>query len=171
MPKRLNGFALVEVSIALLILGMITSITMTQMVTLTKLRKEQVTRDNIEFILKALGAYYLNKNGQLPNPTRIMEEGFGLVPWQTMGIMERYSKDGYGRPLLYKHLPALPISQRTTMVHGGFAIKNDHMLLEIKTVDGKHRYWYTEKVFTQVYCNGKSYTPSITKTSSIGAKF
>ena len=171
MTKHLRGFALVEVSIALLILGMITSITMSQLATLTKLRREQVTRDNMEFVVKALGAYYLNKNGRLPKPCNIASDGFGTIPYSAMGIMYRYSRDGYGRPLLYKCDAIAYGKTRSNETVTLFDVKNDIMLFEIKTVDGKQRVWYSEKVFTQVYCQGKTFRVLMPPATSLGAKF
>ncbi len=173
---RIKGFALVEVSIALLILGIITSITMTQMTAFIKLRREQVTRDNMEFVVKALGAYYLNKGGKLPKPNTktITSDGFGIVPWQSLGIMEQYCKDGKGQSLLYKcdanicgsNNGALGTFNNDTL----FEVKSDRLMFEIKTADNKHKIWYSEKVFTQVYCQGKTFR-IVQPQTSICSKF
>ncbi len=185
LNKRIKGFALVEISIALLILGIVTSITMTQMTAFVKLRREQVTRDNMEFVVKALGAYYLNKGGQLPKPdTSIVTDGFGIVPWRSLGVMDQYCKDGNGRPLLYKCNASVCGSNNSSISSGvfsdymfglgsggsGFDIKNDRLMFIIKTVDGKHKLWYNEKIFTQVHCQGKTFR-ILQPTQSIKSKF
>lgn len=182
--KRVKGFALVEVSIALLILGIITSVTMTQMSAFIKLRREQVTRDNMEFVVKALGAYYLNKNGRLPKPdTNTVTDGFGTVPHRALGVMEQYCKDGNGRLLLYKCNSSVCGSSGGSNVGTfsdnmfglgsggtGFDIKNDRLMFVIRTVDGKHKIWYNEKIFTQIYCQGKTFRIQQPMTS-IKSKF
>lgn len=172
MSKHLKGFALVEVSIALLILGMITSITMGQLATLTKLRRDQVTRDNIEFVVKALASYYLNKGGRLPKPYYMPDGERGIVPYAAIGIMEKYGRDGYGRPLLYKcDMTVCGNANASNVQHEMlFEVKSDRFLFEIKTIDNKQRVWYSEKVFEQVYCQGKTFT-SVPPATSLGSKF
>ena len=171
---RLKGFVLVEISIALLVLGIVTSITMTQLTVLSKLRQEQVTHDNMEFVVKALSAYYLNKNGLLPFPNETslnIGENYGTIPWQKLGIMKKYSNDGHGQPLLYKVNPVFcGYGYKTNKEEMIFEVKNDRFMFEIKTMDSKQKVLYSENVFVQVHCRGRTFRmqPSFPST---GDKF
>lgn len=170
---KCSGFALIEVSIALLILGIMTSISMSQFATLKKLKAEQITQRNIDYIVHALGTYYLNKHGSLPNPVQPNQDGFGYIPYKNMGIMAKYTKDGYGNPLLYKFNTSLidynqsrlidikPVDKHVDKSMGideyASDIKNDAVIFAIKTQDGKNIVWYSYKLFTHLFCNCVEY--------------
>ena len=103
LRHNLQAFALLEVSIALFILGIITCISMTQLSVLRKIQSDFITKQHIEYVLKALGTYYCyNKNPPLPLPINPNENGFGQVPYNELSIMPKYAKDGYGQWLYYK---------------------------------------------------------------------
>lgn len=173
---RCPGFALIEVSIALLILGIITSISMGQFAVLKRLRAEQITQRNIEYIVHSLGTYYLNKHGELPFPVQSNGSGFGYIPYKNMGIMERYTKDGYGNSLLYKLNNTLLYNSKinsrvlnnNALVNNNAVdkslgteyesdIKNDAVVFIIKTQDEKNIVWYSYKLFTHLFCNCVEY--------------
>ena len=176
IKQKIKGFALIEVSIALLILGIITSIMMSQFATIRRIKAEITTQQNIEYVLKSLGAYYMYTGGALPNPARINSPtgaqsigntDFGLVPYKTLGIMSKYAKDGYGNWLLYKCNPEFgkPVDAFYLNRNMGIAefdpyVPNDKVAIIIKysssSRNNKEPYvWYSENNFIQIYTSGK----------------
>lgn len=102
MKKRfLAGFSLLEVSISLLIIGLVSSISISQLHSIAKFNNAQKTRTNIDCVIKALEAYYIFYES-LPEPYEVGADGFGKVPFEKLGIMEKFAKDGNGKWLLYK---------------------------------------------------------------------
>ena len=113
---RFQGFSLIEVSISLLILGIISAIGISQMTLMQKIYASQKTQSHIDFVVKALGMYYLtSRTSPLPFPSKMdsnigyqsesMKHSFGIIPFKSLGIMEKFAKDGNGRWLLYKMNP------------------------------------------------------------------
>ncbi len=174
--RRIKAFALIEVSIALLILGIITSIMMSQFATIRRIKAEITTQQNIEYVLKSLGAYYMYTGGALPSPTRIDSQtgwkiigntDFGLVPYKSLGIMSKYAKDGYGNWLLYKCNPDFgkPVDDLYLNRNMGIAefspyVPNDKVAIIIKysssSRNNEENYvWYSENNFIQMYTSGK----------------
>ena len=99
---NLRAFALLEISIALVILGIIMYILMSQFAILRKIQANTITREHIEYILKALGKCYCYRGQYSPSPQQIDENGFGKVPYDELHIPVAYAKDGYGKWLCYK---------------------------------------------------------------------
>lgn len=170
---KLKGFSLIEISISLLILGIISSISISQFATVKRIQAEINTRSNIDYILKALGAYYISTGGLLPAPANpnspitgkqiTGNENFGIIPYKSLGIMEKYAKDGYGNWLLYKLNPDIG---RYTVKDRTLGIKefdsdddNDKVVLVIKyyTNKNEHIIWYSENNFARIFANGKIY--------------
>ena len=169
--KRIKGFALIEVSIALLVLGIISSISISQFATIKRMQAEMTTKSNVDFILKSLGAYYISKQGLLPYPANngLQVTGqqvngkldFGIIPYKSLGIMEKYAKDGYGNWLLYKLNPDIG---KTTIKNRNLGIqefnsemKNDRVAFIIKYTINKNEniVWYSENNFARIFANGK----------------
>lgn len=169
--KRIKGFALIEVSIALLVLGIISSISISQFATIKRMQAEMTTKSNVDFILKSLGAYYISKQGLLPYPANngLQVTGqqvngkldFGIIPYKSLGIMEKYAKDGYGNWLLYKLNPDIG---KTTTKNRNLGIqefnsemKNDRVAFIIKYTINKNEniVWYSENNFARIFANGK----------------
>jgi prepilin-type N-terminal cleavage/methylation domain-containing protein len=170
----LPGFSLIEVSISLLILGIISSVVMTQLNVFNKIYANQKTQSNIDFVVKAIAAYCISNDGQLPYPSstsgnvgiqnETMKDTYGYAPFKDLGVMEKYSKDGNGRALLYRMNPrfgksALSPTDRTlgiTEFHSD--IKDDKVAIIIKSQndDGKDEIvvWYGEKSFIANFTNG-----------------
>ncbi len=170
--KKIKGFALIEVSIALLILGIISSISISQFATIKRMQAEMTTKSNIDFILKSLGAYYISRLGLLPYPANNGSQvtgqqvngklDFGIIPYKSLGIMEKYAKDGYGNWLLYKLNP--DIGKKTTTKNRNLGIrefdsemKNDKVAFIIKYTTNKNEniIWYSENNFARIFANGK----------------
>lgn len=110
-----QGFSLIQVSISLLIIGIISAIGLTQLSLIQKVYAVQKTQSNIDFIIKTLGLYCSINEQHLPYPSKInsdighqsesMKDSFGIIPFKSLGIMEKFAKDGNGRWLLYKINP------------------------------------------------------------------
>ena len=176
ISKRVKGFALIEVSIALLILGIISSISINQFATLKRIQADTTTKNNIDHVLKSLGAYYIAKRGVLPFPEKIGPRmqgrqtfdyrDFGIVPYKTLGIMEKFVKDGYGNWLKYKVHPdfGVKISKYYKMANKNLGVEdfdsyvqNDKVAFIIKYTSNsqEHTIWYSENNFVQIFANGK----------------
>ncbi|MDR1609777.1 MAG: type II secretion system GspH family protein [Holosporales bacterium] len=175
MAKKITlpGFSLIEVSISLLILGIISSIVMTQLNIFNKAYTSQKTQSNIDFVVKAIAAYCMSNDEQLPFPSPIsgnvgiqsesMKDTFGYVPFKTLGIMEKFSKSGNGKRLLYKMNPHFGKSSTASDITFGISefhsdIKDDKVAIVIKSQDsdGKDEIvvWYGEKSFIANFMNG-----------------
>lgn len=177
--KTLKGFALIEVSIALLVLGIISSISISQFAALKRTQAEMITRENINCVIRALAAYYISKRGSIPFPAHKQSKGrqiipdynskaeFGVVPYKTLGIMEKYAKDGYGNWLQYKANPDFgkpTYSEYYSAYSRNLGINefesdepNDKVAFVIKyTTNGQEHYvWYSENNFAQIFAGGK----------------
>lgn len=115
---RFQGFSLIEVSISLLIIGIVSAIGISQLGLMQRIYASQKTQANIDFVIKALGMYYF-RSAALPLPfpskrdsnigyqSESMKNSFGIIPFKSLGIMEKFAKDGNGRWLLYKMNPNL----------------------------------------------------------------
>ena len=115
---RFQGVSLIEVSISLIIIGIISAIGVSQLGLMQKIYYSQKTQANIDFVIKTLGMYYFRSaTSPLPFPSKMdsnvgyqcesMKNSFGIIPFKTLGIMEKFAKDGNGRWLLYKMNPNL----------------------------------------------------------------
>ncbi len=176
--KQLKGFALIEVSIALLILGIISSISINQFATLKRIQADMTTKNNIDHVLKSLGAYYIAKRGILPFPEKIGDRvtgrqtfdyrDFGTVPYKTLGIMEKFVKDGYGNWLKYKVHPdfGVKISKYYKLANKNLGISEDEFdsyvqndkvafIIKYTSNNQEHTIWYSENNFVQIFANGK----------------
>ncbi|MDR2459121.1 MAG: prepilin-type N-terminal cleavage/methylation domain-containing protein [Holosporales bacterium] len=174
MAKKiaLPGFSLIEVSISLLILGIISSVVMTQLNIFNKVHTNQKTHNNIDFVVKAIAAYCMSNDDRLPFPStsgdvgiqnESMKDTFGCIPFKTLGIMEKFSKNGNGKKLLYRMNPHFGQSSTTANVTLGISefhsdIKDDKVAIIIKSQDANGRdeivVWYSEKSFIANFMNG-----------------
>ncbi|MDR1332931.1 MAG: type II secretion system GspH family protein [Holosporales bacterium] len=186
MKKKiaLPGFSLIEISISLLILGIISNIVVTQLNIFNKIQANQKTQSNIDFVVKAIAAYCISNDGQLPFPapisnhTGIQSDGmkgtFGLVPFKTIGIMEKFIKGGNGKNLLYRMNPHFGKSVTSDAnLNLGIAefhsdIKDDKVAIIIKSQDNKGMdeivVWYSEKSFVANFMNGVMKPKTVVQT-------
>lgn len=180
---RLSGFSLLEVSISLLIIGIVSSVSMTQLNTIRKLYSTQKTQANIEFVVKSLAAYYLSNEGVLPYPSDVsqnignqslnMKNSFGIVPFKTLGIMDRFAKNGNGKFLLYRVNPFFrkatsSVEQKNLGIKDfSSGIKDDKVAIIIKSQNAKNQdeiiIWYSEKNFISNFANNKIITKPVEK--------
>lgn len=112
LKKTTPAFALLEIAIALSILGIITCMGMPLINRLQTWQHTRTTKAHQEQILQALGAYVL-ANSRLPyaaeNTKGVAQEGksVGFVPYQTLGVSEDIAKDGQYHWMTYAVEPKL----------------------------------------------------------------
>jgi type II secretory pathway pseudopilin PulG len=125
-----RGSLLLEIAIALSILGIISGFFITKTLTANRALRLQRTKNNIEITISAL-ASYLASNNRLPRPS-VGSDGMeskdvgcamGHVPFRTLGISERNSLDGNARPLIYIMEPWLSDSFGSIYEGGNFSDK------------------------------------------------
>ena len=106
IKKTVYAFALLEVAIALSVLGVIAYMGMPLISKLSNWQHTRTTTAHQEQIMEALGAYVL-ANNRLPcpaaNSSGKAEPGtsIGFVPYQTLGISEKTAKDGQHHWMTY----------------------------------------------------------------------
>lgn len=180
MARKISfqGFSLIEVSISLLIVGIISAIGISQLRLMQKMYASQKTQSNIDFVVKALGAYCTSTALQLPFPSKIdsnignqsnsMKHSFGIIPFKSLGIMEKFAKDGNGRWLLYKMNPNFGKSvfesedKSLGVKEFNSEIPEDRVAFIIKTKNAKNEdelsIWYSEHTFIANYTNVSMHT-------------
>lgn len=177
------GFSLIEVSIALLIIGIISSIGISQLKMVNKIYSSQKTHSNIEFVTKAIGAYCMAMDFKIPYPSHFksnigqqsesMKNSFGIIPFKSLGIMEKFAKNGNGKWLLYKMNPYFckqaTLSENRNLGIASFSteIPGDKVAFIIKSQNSKNEdeitIWYSEKIFLS---NFTSNTPRTSANST-----
>ncbi|MDR1034606.1 MAG: type II secretion system GspH family protein [Holosporales bacterium] len=187
----LTGFSLLEVSISLFIVGIISSIFVTQFSATRKIYATHKTMANIEIVLKALVSYYISKEGAIPFPSasdrnigiqNSSTQGcFGLIPFKALGIMERFAKDGNGRWLLYQMNPffgkSVSSDQQRNLGITEFASDSidDKVAIVIKSQgsDGSDEtiIWYSEKNFIANYAGNRTFRRYQPQIGLPGANF
>lgn len=114
-PTRRKGALLLEIAIGLSVLGLVSTWFMTRWSASRRMIVEQRVHNNIEMTTSALISY-VAVHKRLPRPSLPEDNGIessdgslivGCVPFRTLGIPEKNSTDGIGRPLLYAVEPFL----------------------------------------------------------------
>lgn len=103
MKKGLPAFTLIEMSIVLIIVGIIAGFGLPALTNMLFQQKMNQTVKNQEVVLQALAAY-VNANNWLPLPHKVPGEtrhNVGLVPYKTLGLPESYAKDGFKNWMTY----------------------------------------------------------------------
>lgn len=109
MFRKISGFSLIEVSIVLIIIGVIGGLTFPIIKLMVDWQKTSTTAQNQEKILYALANYAAQKN-ILPYPADprqshgkqdILPRRRGIVPYADLGLPEATAKDGYHRWFTY----------------------------------------------------------------------
>ncbi|MDR3030890.1 MAG: hypothetical protein LBU35_00700 [Holosporales bacterium] len=172
---NLYGFSLIEASISLLIIGLVSAIVLPQLKSILTLTRTQKTQSNIDFVIKSIGAYYLSSY-KIPYPSKFdlnigeqnesMKDSFGIVPFKTLGIMESFAKNGYGKWLLYRMNPSFgnptvsPAQKNLGITEFSSALSDDKVAIIIKSQNSKNEdeiiLWYSEKVFIANFANNKA---------------
>ena len=184
---HLEGFSLIEISISLIILGIVSSIGISQLKLINKVLSHQKTQSNIDFVVKSLGVYCTYKALKVPFPSKInenigyqnedMKNSFGIIPFKSLGIMEKFAKDGNGRWILYKMNPdfgklKFTSSDKSLGIKDFYSeIAGDRVAFIIKTKNVKNEdeltIWYSEKNFIANYTNIKPQTEHEIKKNEI----
>lgn len=118
--KTIPAFALLEVAIALSVLGVITYMGMPLLSKMQQWQQVKVTNAHQEKIIEALAGYVL-ANKRLPCPalgangvaqaTCTNDTKAGFVPYTTLGIDEKSAKDGNNHWMTYIVQPCLTAKQ------------------------------------------------------------
>ena len=114
--KKEEGFALVEVAIALIVMGVVLGVGLPSFLHYLEWQKIRDTKEKQEKILYSVASFVL-QNGFLPLPADPHEQGEdfglsrssiqssgdlrGLVPFKTLGLPEEYARDGFRRYFTY----------------------------------------------------------------------
>jgi type II secretory pathway pseudopilin PulG len=109
--KTIPGFSLLEIAIALGIIGIIGAMSLPMINSLYKQKKDHQTEQNLNQVTQALAAYVL-AHKHLPCPANpqadpdnagLSEDNrvIGLVPYRTLGLSETVAKNGYRYWLTY----------------------------------------------------------------------
>jgi prepilin-type N-terminal cleavage/methylation domain-containing protein len=114
-PKRGNGFTLVELAVVLVLIGIVMTMGLKMVVATLDNAAYSETKSKQERIRIALISY-LRTNGKLPCPDNTagiasgtapqtcstnVSDGYGVVPWQTLGISREAAIDGWGNYFTY----------------------------------------------------------------------
>jgi type II secretory pathway pseudopilin PulG len=120
MKKTLPGFVLLEVAIALSVLGVITYMAMPLLGKIQQWQQVRLTTAHQEKIVESLAGYVLS-NKRLPCPaltsngeaqsTCTNDTKVGFVPYKTLGIDEKTAKDGNHHWMTYAVQPSLASSR------------------------------------------------------------
>jgi type II secretory pathway pseudopilin PulG len=120
MKKTIPAFALLEVAIALSVLGVIAYMAMPLLGKVQQWQQVRITNAHQEKIIEALAGYVL-ANRRLPCPalsangeaqaTCTNDTKAGFVPYKTLGIDEKTAKDGNHHWMTYVVQPNLTSSQ------------------------------------------------------------
>lgn len=116
MKKTIPGFVLLEVAIALSVLGVIAYMAMPLLIKIQQWQQVRVTNAHQEKIMESLAGYVLS-NKRLPCPA-ITANGeaqtictndtkVGFVPYKTLGIDEKTARDGNHHWMTYAVQPSL----------------------------------------------------------------
>jgi hypothetical protein len=116
LMRKLDGFSLMEASLALTIMGLVSVVGLGAIKRWRQQQQMAITQNHQEQILTAV-ALYGSRVGHFPYPAdpkasmdtfgfeRVPEgvprDQVGIVPYRTIGVPEAVAKDGYGRYFTY----------------------------------------------------------------------
>ncbi|MDR2107497.1 MAG: hypothetical protein LBO73_03185 [Holosporaceae bacterium] len=120
---RRRGSILLEIAIALSVIGLISGFFITKTIAANRAMRAQITKNNIETVTVALASFLAHCN-RLPRPspnkggyegteTEDLTGFSGTVPFRTLGIPLKFATDGNGRPLVYAVEPGLTLNFRS----------------------------------------------------------
>lgn len=113
--KKLQGFILIEVVIALCIIGVLSSIMLPFVKTMLSYSKITQTHRSFENVLRSL-TIYASTHNRLPWPSKSIDDGLedensekiiGFVPYKTLCLEKQMVFDGNKRSLIYIVNPLL----------------------------------------------------------------
>ncbi len=105
---KCKGFALLETSLAVAIMGTMVCLFMPSMLNLNFSYKRQITNKHMEQIFTALGNYIV-LHRKLPCPVQNIEDesstpchtNKGFIPYKTIGIEKATTLNGFKKPIIY----------------------------------------------------------------------
>ena len=115
---NLEAFSLIEVAIALLIIGIVAWTGQKAFETLIKIKEQKVTNSRLHDVQEAMTAY-VARHRRLPCPAALDTHGFpaidaskcmanpGLIPYVELGLSRHHQVDGCARMMLYGVHPDL----------------------------------------------------------------
>lgn len=143
LKKRnvLPAFALLEVAIALSILGVISYISLGYLKQTRVLQQSKITKDRQEKVMQALAGYVLIHH-KLPCPAAAIdgearetcttvETAVGFIPYKSLGIPTEFAKDGCHQWMTYAVNTALTLPMLLKIDK-----KNDPLVSEARTFCG-----------------------------------
>ncbi len=144
MTRRLAAFSLIEISIALIIMGLFASLTIPLITAQHRLNQQRTTHNHQEQILAALAAYVLQHH-HLPAPAASSQgkainncekhtQCVGFVPFTTLGISEKTAKDGYGNWFTFAVHPELTQARSQTVNKGEYFCNISAHLIRIRNI-------------------------------------
>jgi hypothetical protein len=162
--------------------------TISQLATIKKVHSQQVTMQNIDFVIRVIGTFCSQRDMSLPFPSRTdseigvqsetMKDSFGFVPYKTLGIMERMARSGNGTMLMYKMntmfgKKIVDKSQKDLGISEFISeIAGDKVAIIVKSVnkEGKDEMvvWYSEKNFIANYAGGQK--QPVEKQTGLGVR-
>jgi type II secretory pathway pseudopilin PulG len=110
--RKLSGFALMEVAIAVCVMGVVTSVVVPMVRSMFAYARAVQSRHSMEHVMRAL-AVYVKLYDRLPwaaNDSNGVEEesiAVGRVPFKTLSIEQECTKDGSKNDLVYIVNPKL----------------------------------------------------------------
>ena len=120
MKHPIRGSILLEIAIAVSIMGIISGYFITKQISINRMMRVQKTKSNIEATTAAI-ASFVACNSRIPRPALIdSEDGIeaedikvasGKIPYNTLGIPEKNTVDGDCVPLSYIVEPELTVCQ------------------------------------------------------------
>ncbi|MHA1558802.1 MAG: type II secretion system protein [Alphaproteobacteria bacterium] len=140
--KNPKGFSLLEVAIALCIMGVLMSAGIPLLTHFIYLKKQNITEENINH-LKSVMASYVLIHKKLPSPASPKDTSqsigtasdncfIGIVPYRTLGLSQKYAKDGYGYWITYAVHPLLTSLQLKYLSTDDETILPNQVFCEIK---------------------------------------
>ncbi|WP_038465963.1 hypothetical protein [Candidatus Odyssella acanthamoebae] len=144
MTRRLPAFSLIEIAIALIIIGILASLTIPVITTHHRFNQQKTTDNHREQIMAALAAYVLQYH-RLPAPAPTSEgkaiekctkpaQCVGFVPFTTLGLSEKTAKDGYGNWFTFAVHPELTQTEAQTVSRGKYFCKVSSHLIKVQNL-------------------------------------
>lgn len=117
LSTTIRAFALLELAIALSILGVIAYMSMPLLGKLHHWQQARTTAMHQEQVIEALAAYVLthqrlpcpatNTNGDAAAICTVADSNIGFIPFRSLGISEKLAKDGHHHWMTYAIQPSL----------------------------------------------------------------
>lgn len=117
--KKIPAFSLLEVALALIIMGIVATLTLPLLTSSQRFSRHKVTQTHTTQLFYVLAGYVL-KYGMLPAPSLPTLEGRsidygdempkmngGIIPYKELGLPEAVARDGYGNWFTYVVTPNL----------------------------------------------------------------